>query len=314
MGKKDDSLLTGAVEALRVAAGSFKTRHNHLREAQRFIGTLRAAGFGVQRWEKITNKHVGAVVTAWKKENLKTATIKEYLSGVGRIANHFGNDRIARENSVFGIENRVYVTNMDKSMPNEAYEKAVVNLKGSSDENHHRIAVQLMLQRTLGLRKEESFKFNPCKSVLSNGSVLVAAGTKGGRERIIHFISDQGRNAIELSKLYSPGGNTMAPGISERQWNALFYRTIRDYGLSKVNSKASAHGLRHAYAQDRYRGLTGFDPPVKFSSREVFREEAERVKGADWRNLDMEARSLLKSELGHGQDRNDIVSQYIGSA
>lgn len=314
MGKRDDSLLTGAVEALRVAAGSFKTRYNHIREAQRFIGTLRATGFGVQRWEKITNKHVAAVVNAWRSENLKVATIKEYLSGVRRIASHFGNNRIARENSAFGLENRIYVTNRDKSMSNQAYEWAVAKLRKSSDENHHRIAVQLMIQRTLGLRKEESFKFNPHRSVLSSGTVLVAAGTKGGRERMISTISEQATNAIEHAKSFSSGGNTMAPGFTERQWNSLFYRTLRDFGISKVSSNASAHGLRHAYAQERYRDLTGYDPPVKFASRKNFMENAEKIAGSNFEILDREARAVLKAELGHGQDRDDVVSNYLGSS
>lgn len=31
------------------------------------------------------------------------------------------------------------------------------------------------------------------------------------------------------------------------------------------------------------------------------------------RKVDKDARLIIKSELGHGPDRDDVVSQYVGS-
>jgi len=135
-------------------------------------------------------------VDQWRTEGLAVSTIKEYLSGVRLIARHFGNDRIAPDNRAFNLENRVYSNNADKSLPQNVYEQAVVSLKSSGNVNDNRVAAQLMLQREIGLRKEESFKFNPSRSVLQDGSIFVTDGTKGGRDRILHQISEKAMAAI----------------------------------------------------------------------------------------------------------------------
>jgi len=68
-------------------------------------------------------------------------------------------------------------------------------------------------------------------------------------------------------------------------------------GLSRM------HGLRHAYAQNRYEELTGWECPA--------------VGGPDHKSLtleqrdvDREARLTISQELGH--EREAVVSAYIG--
>ena len=131
------------------------------------------------------------MVCEWKNAGLATGTIKEkeYLSGVRAVTRFFKNHRIALENSAFGVENRVYVLNQDKSVPGAVYERIVADLKASAEINDNRIAAQLQLQRELGLRKEEAFKFDPGRAVMRDGTVFIQHGTKGGRERIIHHVS-----------------------------------------------------------------------------------------------------------------------------
>ena len=197
MGKKN-SLITGAHRAVKGTGGSFKTKHNHIRESERFIQTLRDLGYGVQQWKNITNKHVGAVVEKWKADGLKPSTIKEYLSGV-RTCSKFYGGRISESNRDFKIENRVYISNIDKSVSQETFDRVTNELKESSDINDNRIASQLELQRYLGLRKEESFKFSSNRAVLKDGRVHISDGTKGGRERILSEISDKAKEAIDYA-------------------------------------------------------------------------------------------------------------------
>jgi tripartite-type tricarboxylate transporter receptor subunit TctC len=56
---------------------------------------------------------------------------------VRTVCRLYGNNRIATENGVFGIENRVFVDNRDKSLPQEVYSRVVTELKksGKSDDN-----------------------------------------------------------------------------------------------------------------------------------------------------------------------------------
>jgi len=310
---RTDSLITGAIKAIKSARrGSAKTQHNHIQEARRFTQTLRELGYGVKQWKNVSNKHVGAVVNSWKAKEMAISTMKEYLSGVRVVTAYFKNDRIAKDNSAFGIGKRIYISNRDKSVPQAVYERVVADLKKSPDINDNRVAAQLALQRELGLRKEESFKCNPSACLLNDGRVLVHKGTKGGRERVILEISQKARQAIEYAKKMVDGTNTMPNDHTERQWEQRFYDTLRKHDLTKRACGASSHGLRHAYAQERYAQITGFEASVKFDSVETFRENAERIAGEDWEKLDSDAREVLKVELGHGRDRMDVISQYIG--
>ncbi|MEX1330621.1 MAG: integrase domain-containing protein [Desulfobacterales bacterium] len=293
--------------------GSTKTRHNHIKESRRFVKTVRDLGYGVKRWKNITNKHVQQAVDEWKKKGLQTATIKEYLSGVRTVCRLYGNNRIATANSVFGIENRVYVDNRDKSLPQEVYSRVVTELKKSGKSDDNRVAAQLQLERYLGLRAEEACKFKSHQALMTDGRVFVQHGTKGGRERILHEVAEKGMEAIRYANELSGINNLIPSGYSEKQWIQKYYRIIRANGITKKACGASSHGCRHAYAQDRYEEITGIKAPCKFESKEEFRKNAVKIAGQGWRKLNQDARQIVKAELGHGPDRDDVVSQYLGA-
>jgi site-specific recombinase XerC len=316
MGKNNhtDTLVMQAIRIVKkIRIGSYKTRHNHLREASRFVQTIREMGYGVNRWKNISNKHVQQAVNRWKENGLQVATIKEYLSGVRTICRLYGNDRILEENSGFGIGPRIMVDNKDKSLPQVIFESVVQKLKESSNKDDHRVAAQLQLERYLGLRAEESSKFVSERALLADGRVFIQDGTKGGRERMIHGVSPKALEAIKYAKDVAGKGNLIPYHSSEKQWVQKYYRIVRQNGISRKACGASSHGLRHAYAQERYREITGFAPPCKFESKEEFRQAAENTAGKRWRKLNQDARQILKAELGHGPDRDDVVSQYLGA-
>jgi site-specific recombinase XerC len=309
---KQDSLIIGLHRAVKGSGGSFLTKHCHLKEGIRFVKTLRSLGYGVQKWSKINNRHVQAVVTQWQKEGLSNATLKEYMSGVRLISRFYGG-KVSVSNDSFGIGRRVYVSNRDKSVPFEIYSRVTNSLKNSEDINERIVGSQLNLQYRLGLRKEESFKFDPTKAVLQNGSVLIQDGTKGGRERIIFQVSTAAQETIEKHKQYIDRRNSIPSRFSEKTWERFYYRTLEKFGLTKSSSGVSGHGLRHAYAQNRYKEITGFDPPVKHENREGFIANAQTLGGENWHEKDRDARQILMAEMGHGGSRNDVISQYIGS-
>lgn len=311
MAGKHDSLLFALGRAK--LTGSAKTTYNHKKEAAGFVKVLRSLGYGVKEWVNVTNKHVAVAVEKWKSDDLSAATIKSYMSGVRAVCLAFGNDRIHEDNDAFGIAHRVYISNQDKSVSDEAYRKAVRALE-QGDGNDRRVAFMLRLQREFGLRLEESMKLNPSRD--AEGDLLhVHVGTKGGRPRWVPIRTESQRSLLEDAKgsgFYPALGAGLIPkDVKEKTWRGIVYRTVREQGFTKVEA-GTMHGLRHAYSHERYRELTGFELPVKYKDAGSYLAQAETLGGRDWKTKDEQARCAIREEMGHGVGREDIDSQYLG--
>jgi len=287
--------------------------YNHKKEAAGFVRTLRSLGYGVKEWSNVSNKHVAAAVEQWKADGLSAATIKSYMSGVRAACLAYGNDKIHRDNEAFGIERRVYISNRDKSVPDAVYKDAIRALEQGDDQDQ-RVALMLRLQREFGLRLEESMKLNPSRD--AEGDLLhVHVGTKGGRPRWITIRTEAQRALLEDAKgsgFYPALGSGLIPkDLQEKTWRGIVYRTVREQGFTKVEA-GTMHGLRHAYSHERYRELTGFEPPVKHKDAGSYYAQAEALGGENWQAKDEKARCTIREEMGHGVGREDIDSQYLG--
>ena len=130
---------------------------------------------------------------------------------------------------------------------------------------------------------------------------------------MLNELTAQGMEAIRYAQSISGRGNLIPSNHSLKTWMQKYYCVIRKIGISKKVCGASSHGCRHAYTQERYEALTGFQAPCKFETKEAFRQNAEKIAGRNWRKLNHDARQIIKAELGHGPDRDDVVSQYLGS-
>lgn len=255
------------------------------------------------------------MVGTWKARGLGNATIKEYLSGVRVVARAYGNTGIRSSNDFRAPDGtllvgpRISVDNHNRAVPEAVYASALARLRGGS-EDERRLAVHVALMRTGGLRHEESRKLNPSRCLLADGRVFVSDGTKGGRERMISAPSPAFLAAIsDARQVVSRHGNLMPDGVSERQWEKKAYAMAHAVGVAKAMCGASLHGLRHAYAQERYAGITGF--PCASAGGTL--AEAVLATGVGWRQLDRDARLVIKAELGHGPDRDDVVARYLGA-
>ncbi|EPR37098.1 putative Integrase catalytic domain [Desulfovibrio sp. X2] len=314
MAGKSDSLLY----ALRRArlTGSGKTITNNKKSAELFVRVLRDLGYGVQKWTNLTNRHVADAVQYWQDQDLSPGTIKNYVAGVRSVCRAYGNDTIHQDNGAFGMERRVYVSNRDKSLARDVYAQAVATLRASTAEDRQRMALMLEFQRTFGMRVEESMKFNPIRDD-EGERVHIHRGTKGGRPRWCPLLTDEQRDLLERARnsgFYSSPSATIIPkNHSERTWRNTVYGLAHDLGLTKAQSGATMHGLRHAYAHERYEGLTGFKPPVLFAVKDDYIAHAQAAAGDMWRERDQLARAVIREELGHSPDRADIDGQYLGS-
>lgn len=180
--------------------GSHATQANRKAMLSLFTEQLKDFGYKINqmRPSDLKGRHINALVGKWKSEGLSTGTIKNRMTTLRWWAEKVGKAEIVKENSVYGIENRVYVTNTDKSISIQELDLSLI------DEN---IAQSLRLQDAFGLRREESMKFQPEYALdgqrIENAKYirLKDSWTKGGRSRNIPITNDKQRH--ELRNAYA---------------------------------------------------------------------------------------------------------------
>lgn len=271
--------------------GSFSTQARRARELDLCARQLHELGYTRFRDpSKLKGRHVTALVERWRIEGLKTGTIKVRMTALRWWAEKVGRRSIVNpRNSAYGIGERRYVTNESK-----AVRLGMGDLDRISDE---RIRGSLELQRVFGLRREECLKFQPYFADRGDRLVLKASWCKGGREREVPIRTQEQRNVLERAHRLA-GRGSMIP--SERSYIGqvkLYERQTAAAGLHKL------HGLRHAYAQQRYRELTGREAPAaggKVSAELTPEEKA----------VDRQARLTISRELGH--HREAVSAVYLG--
>ena len=277
--------------------GSHATQANRKAMLSLFSEQLKECGYKVNqmRPSDLKGRHINALVTKWKSEDKSTGTIKNRMTALRWWDHKYGKAEIVKDNAIYGIEKRVYVTNENKSVSLHDLDLSKI------DEN---IAQSLRLQDAFGLRREESMKFQP-EFALDGQTIdnakyirLKDSWTKGGRPRTIPISNEKQRQ--ELRKAYAQavknGGSMIPKEKSYKAHKSNFEAVTHGLGVGQT------HGLRHGYAQNRYLELMGFPCPAVGGSRSLSADEVAR---------DKEIRMLISEELGHS--RINITSVYLGS-
>lgn len=277
--------------------GSHATQANRRAMLKLFTEQLAKNGYDVKTMspKDLKGRHVNKLLEQWRKDGVSTGTIKNRMVAVRWWAEKVGNSGAVKDNATYKIENRVYVTNENKSISLKDLDLS------KTDAN---IAQSLRLQDAFGLRREESLKFQPEYALdgqkIENAKYirLKDSWTKGGRPRTIPITNEKQRQ--ELKNAYAQavknGGSMIPKEKSYKSHKANFEAVTHALGVGQT------HGLRHGYAQTRYRELMGFDCPAVGGSRSLSADE--QVK-------DKEIRMLISEELGHS--RINITSVYLGS-
>ena len=271
--------------------GSQATQANRRYTLSLIARELESMGFRRLSMKGVRRKHVHALVGAWKAQGLRVGTVKNRLACLRWVLNRAGRPGVLpASNAELGIEDRRYVTNVDKGRELEA-EK----LAGVTDAH---VRMSLRLQEVFGLRREEAIKFQPGYADRGERIVLKASWTKGGRPREVPVRTEAQRRVLDEARALAGGGSLIPPGRNYVQQRWAYERQARKVGLDHM------HGLRHAYAQRRYQELMGRECPALGgpSRRELVGSE---------RDADSEARLQIAGELGHG--RVEIVGVYCGT-
>jgi integrase len=271
--------------------GSFATQHDRERILTLVANQLAEGGYRHLRAAGIRTKHVEYLVQRWHGEGISAGTFKNRMSTLRWLAEKIDKQNIvARNNSAYGIAERVHVTNESK-----ARELGSERLSQVSDPY---TAMSLRLQQAFGLRREESIKLQPAWADRGDTLHLKASWTKGGRERDIPIRNETQRALLNEAKALVGKGSLIPEEMSYVDQLNRFKAQTAQAGIDRV------HGLRHAYAQERYAELTGWACPVAGGPRRA-------ELNAEKRQLDQRARWQISAELGHG--RLQVVAIYLGS-
>ena len=281
--------------------GAFGT-HRDRQVNLKAIATELRKDFKLAKLENLKLKHINHLVEKWTKEEKSISTIKNRVSQLRWVAEKMGKQNmIPHKNSDLGIKDRRHDYNSDRAWTPSQEFKANLT-KGS--------ALHVDLMREFGMRFREAATFRPNENVHQN-KIDVINGTKGGRDREVPIINERQRDLIDRVKEYvdSKRQDSLIPqGMSFKKWEDSVRNEQAQQGMTK-DGVGTPHGLRHAYAQQRYEQLTGWKPPAYLSdaNRADLRASFDQAD----KNADIEARRQISAELGHG--RVDVVSNYVGS-
>ncbi len=157
--------------------------------------------------------------------------------------------------------------------------------------------MSLELQQAFGLRREEAMKIQRMMADQGDHLFLKRSWTKGGRERIVPIRTEQQREVLNRARRLAGRGSLIPSNRNYVHKMRVCEGNTRRAGLHHM------HGLRHAYAQNRYEELTGWQCPA--ADRPVAKDLTQ-----EQRKIDHEARLTISRELGH--ERGAVVGAYIG--
>jgi integrase len=278
--------------AERHREGSYATQANRKHMLMLFGRELVEAGYKQLHAFEMKGRHVNRLLAVWREQGLAPRTIANRLSILRWWAAKV--DRLgvlAKGNAGYGIPKRETIARVSKAkeLPHE-------NL---SRVRNQYVRMSLELQRAFGLRREESMKIRPHQA--DHGTMLVLQGswTKGGRAREVPIRTAEQREVLERAKaLVQVKTASLIPAHKSYVQQLHSYESqCTRAGLSKM------HGLRHAYAQDRFLELTGLACPAAGGPTRELLTPAQHA-------ADYDARVIISDELGHS--REAITAAYLG--
>jgi len=270
--------------------GSRNTQAERFQLLQMMANHLQELGYRRMEVKSLKPKHVDALVAKYLEEELSAGTIKNRLAALRWWAEKIGKQNVvAKDNAYYGIESRVFVTNVSKArdLDKELLDKI----------NDPYLRISLALQKAFGLRREEAIKFSPDYADRNTYIRLKSTWCKGGRAREIPIRTECQREVLRRAHEVAGKGSLIPSHLKYVQQMHLYERETQKAGLSKL------HGLRHRYAQERYQELTGWAAPACGGPK---RSELTEEQRAD----DTVARYAITQELGHG--REQVTAVYLG--
>ncbi len=292
-----------------IAAKKAKEVSNRTREVRAqvlFLGFRELSELNV-RPEKAANfrqKHMRVLMNKWQNDGLSAATLQNRFSIFSIFCGWIGKKGMLGPIDDYLLEpgraDRIYAAQTDKSWTGNGIDPTTIIGQVALEDS--RVAIQLKILQTFGMRVKEAVMFKPHRSDMGNHIALPRnAGTKGGRPRSFPVDTAEKRTVLDEAKamVQTLDGHISDPKRSLKQNIDRFYNVVRKYGVTKAELGVTAHGLRAGYLIERFKEITGQDAPVRGGT---FTEEQKRnVRYAQYQ---------CAEESGHS--RYGITSAYYG--
>lgn len=267
--------------------GSFKTKERYYEAMKRFC-RFAADHFELKKVKNLQDKHLKAYIDQMKSQNLSPATIKTDLAAV-----RFYHDKCEKtryrlsSNQELGYTEKRKFGGVDRAWSNSEYQKFKEVCKKYGNERASAVAT---LARNEGLRIHETLKIrrNHVEEALRTGMLYVKG--KGGKERWVP-LTDESKNMLKIIIQDIPRGERLF--VHEGERHDRIQKQIQNF-INRHRNKwqdpdrdvnRTFHGLRHAYARDRY--------------------EEFKAQGLS----DYQAREEVSKLLGH--ERDDVTRIYL---
>ena len=265
---------------------------------------------GIRRMEHIDREVVlayGAVIADRVDEaSLAPATAPNYLSTVNRVMLFARNDRAVWVSPVrdCGIPRRSGIAVISLAVPESLHCKWCNTVDP-------RLEMLLELQRQLGLRFEESAKFDAHVALkeVRSGWLTIREGTKGGRVRQLPIQTEGQCEALVRAAAIQGGDRSMIPAaVTYKDFRRHSYRIAIAHGIR-------FHRERHAYAHRRYQELVGAACTVVCGIKHgraywSWLSQQLKVTTEVAKAIDLSARETIARELGH--NRPEVSHAYLG--
>ena len=268
--------------------GSHGTRRERSYALAQMANTLHERGYPGLRARNLKGRHIEALVRDWFDRGLADATMMNRMAHLRWWAREVGKPNIVRSNAEYGIGQRSHVSDGTKRRDLDTDKLMLVT------DAHVKMA--LRLQAAFGLRREEAIKFSPSWADRGEMIVVKASTAKGGRARDVPILTDSQRKVLDEARRLARGGAMIPRHRNYAEQKKVYEDQTRGAGLDRN------HGLRHAFALDRYEAITGWKAPAAGGPPRA------SLKG-EKRRIDTAARLQISAELGHG--RISVCQAYL---
>jgi len=285
-----------------------KTQEIRTSGVYKFFRVLIFCGYNIQKIKNLNQKHLKVVFYYLEELGQLPKTLSGNISSMRIFCGWIGKAGMVTKSTDYVRDPKsvkcTMVAQADLSWSGNKVDplQILANIRAIENGKHEWVAVCLELCWAFGLRIQEAVMMMPAESDHEGETVYLERGAKGNRHRIVPIENDLQHSAIQKAKsiMDKKTGMLGERGKSTKANIQHIYAVMRRVGITKAKLKVTVHGLRHEYAQQQHKVMTGVDAPIKGGDiSSIPRDEYK------YRML------IVMEKLGHS--RVNIGASYYGS-